>query len=77
MSIYGINPGAQVAALNQAVQSINSANLKLLEATKQINDGDIIDAVLLIQQSKIEASAGAAVAKVSIKVSESLLDILA
>jgi len=49
----------------------------LLRAVRDVESGDILDAVINVQQAKMTASSGAAVTKAAIEVSETLLDILA
>jgi len=60
-----------------AVSSFRKSESLLLEATRQANFGDILDAVLTVNQAEYTAKTGAAVAKAAIEISDSILDILA
>jgi len=77
MDLSGINSVSIQRMMTEALRSIGSANAKLVKATEEIADGDIVEAALLISQSRIEARSGAAVAKVAAEIGDSILDILA
>jgi hypothetical protein len=64
-------------ALRSAVGSIEKAERLLLNAVEAVNDGDILTAMLSVNEAKLTASSGAAVAKVANEVLGTIIDILA
>jgi len=75
MHTGSIQPG--IAALQAAVESFRKAERLLLRAVEAVQEGDILEAALSVNEAKVTAASGAAVARVAREVSESLLDILA
>ena len=59
-----------------AVRAIARADELLLRAVRDVESGDILGAVINVQQAKITASSGVAITKSAIEMSETLLDIL-
>lgn len=73
-----IGPGNPGSGVYFAVtQSFKRADKLMLGAVRAIEQGDIIDAAMLVQQAKITAKSGGAMAKAANEISETLLDILA
>jgi hypothetical protein len=64
-------------AISAATESIRQSELTLLNAIEAINEGDIVDAAMLVNQAKIEAASGVAVAKAENKIMGTLIDIIA
>ncbi|MCX6645602.1 MAG: hypothetical protein NTY09_04495 [bacterium] len=64
-------------AIRAATESIRQSESTLLNAIEAINEGDIVDAAMLVNQAKIEAASGVAVAKAENKIMGTLLDIIA
>ena len=70
-----INPG--IGALSAAVQMIAKAERQLLEATRAVAEGDILEAAINVKEAEFTAKSGAALARAANRISESVLDILA
>ena len=64
-------------ALYAAAASVRKSEQLLLDAVEAVNRGDILSAVMDIQEAKITASSGIAVTKAANELAESILDILA
>ncbi len=66
-----------MSALYAATGSVRKADQLMLDAVEAVGRGDIIDAVLNIQEAKITAKSGIAITRTVNDLNESLLDILA
>ena len=77
MEISGIGNSVLNGAVYKALGNIQNASDKLLSATYEINDGDIVDAAMLVSQSKFEAKAGAAIIRASDEITGMILDLVA
>jgi hypothetical protein len=75
MDISALNTG--FPAIRAAIEPIRQSESMLLNAIKAINEGDIVDAAMLINHAKIEAASGVAVAKAANQIMGNLIDIIA
>ncbi len=69
--------GITNSALGAAAESFRKADLMLLRAVEAVEEGDIVDAALSVNEAKITAKSGAAVARAAIEVSGMILDVFA
>ena len=64
-------------AFSAALESFHRADANLWNAVEAVAEGDIIEAAMSLQEAKIAAKSGAAIAKVADEITGTLLDVLA